>query len=596
MVGRMDKDIATLLMSFPTLAALPETVRERLIDCARPVRVNSGDYLYREGEDGDALFLLLGGRLSVLRDGSLLGYITRGEPVGEVGLLTDGPHLTTVLAVRDSWLARFNKTDLLPLLNTEASLLMALTRVSLTRLTRDSHQPRAASTLGGGTIAVIPVNPGAESAHLARALCKTWGDWPGTRLITARHMEAELGPGPITGEREQTLGRWLHTLERRHRYVVYAADRCDDDWARECLCHADRVLLVTEAGAPPQLPAILAQRPASQPLPPMELVFMRPEGDPSPHTRAWLELTGARAHYFLHPGSHRDLQSLALQVSGRGMGLVLGGGGARGFAHIGLIRAMEQLQIPIHVLGGTSMGAFLSALMACGFDSVEIEHIARETFVNNNYLNDYTMPRISIIAGKRFLRRLEQIFGERRIEDLRRSYYCISTSLTTGASVVHDRGGLAGWVGTSMAIPGFAPPISYRGELLCDGGVVDNLPTTAMQMLERGTIIASNVSTQGDLKAPIASPDGPDPNVVLQREYRNVAPRFRDILMRTATLTADTLLFREAAAAADLMIDMPVAGYSLFDWRGIDKLIAIGHEHGLRVLEEHSALLSRHRL
>lgn len=202
MVGRMDKDIATLLMSFPTLAALPETVRERLIDCARPVRVNSGDYLYREGEDGDALFLLLGGRLSVLRDGSLLGYITRGEPVGEVGLLTDGPHLTTVLAVRDSWLARFNKTDLLPLLNTEASLLMALTRVSLTRLTRDSHQPRAASTLGGGTIAVIPVSPGAESAHLARALCKTWGDWPGTRLITARHMEAELGPGPITGERE----------------------------------------------------------------------------------------------------------------------------------------------------------------------------------------------------------------------------------------------------------------------------------------------------------------------------------------------------------------------------------------------------------
>ena len=135
--------------------------------------------------------------------------------------------------------------------------------------------------------------------------------------------------------------------------------------------------------------------------------------------------------------------------------------------------------------------------MASGFDSVEMTHIARETFVRNNYLNDYALPRVSLIRGRKFAARLLEIFGERQIEDLRRTYFCVSANLTTGATVVHDRGPLAVWVGTSMAVPGVAPPIAYEGDLLCDGGVVDNLPTDVMQSLERGSIVASNVSTEG---------------------------------------------------------------------------------------------------
>lgn len=104
------------------------------------------------------------------------------------------------------------------------------------------------------------------------------------------------------------------------------------------------------------------------------------------------------------------------------------------------------------------MGAFIAALVACGFDSVEMTHIAYETFVARNYLNDYTMPRVSLIRGQRFHSRLHAIFGQRRIEELRQTYYCISTNLTTGQAVIHDQGELATWVGTSMSVPGVAPP------------------------------------------------------------------------------------------------------------------------------------------
>lgn len=213
---------------------------------------------------------------------------------------------------------------------------------------------------------------------------------------------------------------------------------------------------------------------------PVELVLLRPDGDPSPHTLAWRAETGARAHYFVHPWDERELASLARQVTARGVGLVLGGGGARGFAHIGLVRALEQLHVPVDVCGGTSMGAFMSALVAGGLDSVEMAHVARETFVRNNFLNDYAVPRVFLIRGRRFGARLREVFGDGAIEDLRRTYFC-STSLTTGATVVHDRGPLAVWVGTSMAVPGVAPPITYEGELLCDGGVVDNLPEALLR-------------------------------------------------------------------------------------------------------------------
>jgi NTE family protein len=194
-----------------------------------------------------------------------------------------------------------------------------------------------------------------------------------------------------------------------------------------------------------------------------------------------------------------ELESLSRQVTGRGVGLVLGGGGARGFAHIGLVRALRELQIPIDVVGGTSMGAFLSALIACGLDSVEMARVARDTFVRANFLNDYAIPRYGLIRGRKSAARLAEVFGERRIEDLRRPFFCVSTNLTTGSPMVHDSGPLAVWVGTSMAVPGFGPPVAYHGDLLCDGGVVDNLPTDVMQGLERGSIIASNVSTEGDL-------------------------------------------------------------------------------------------------
>lgn len=582
-------DLAALLSEAPLFAELNRAELEQLAGLAEQQHLHCGQQLYAAGGLPDYFYLVISGRLRISHEGKLVNYVGRLEPVGEIGIVTGDVHAADVHAVRDTRLLRFARNALLELLTQQAPTLLNLMRLTLGRMKQDQSQRRLAANEGHGTIAVIPASPGLPLMTLAESLLRHWTGWPEARLITSRHVDAALGEGAAQTafqptESNHRLVNWLHDMELRHRYVIYVADNAEDGWALRCLRHADRVLMLAEANQEPAPLPVLTHLPTSALLAPVELVLLRPEGDPSPHTHAWRLATAARAHYFVHPWSETDLAALAAQVSGHGIGLVLGGGGARGFAHIGLIRALEQLQVPIHVMGGTSMGAFVAALMACGYDSVEIAHIARETFVNNNYLNDYIVPRVSLIQGRRFLKRLEVIFGDRRIEDLRRSYYCMSTSLTTGSSIIHDYGAMAMWVGTSMAIPGIAPPIAYKGELLCDGGVVDNLPTDVMQGLERGAIIASSVSSKGLIKAPGPGGELPDPYALLQKENRLLRPSIREIIMRTATLTSDTVIQRESAKRADIFINMPVGDINLFGWKHLDTLVERGYEQAMEQL------------
>jgi NTE family protein len=297
----------------------------------------------------------------------------------------------------------------------------------------------------------------------------------------------------------------------------------------------------------------------------------------------WREATGAHSHYFVRPDNARDMARIARSLTGRAVGLVLGGGGARGFAHLGVLRALEELKIDVDVTGGASMGAFVSALAACNYPSAEILRLTRETFVNRNLLNDYLFPSVSLIRGRKFLRRLTDIFGDRRIEELPTPYYCVSTNLTRGSATVHDRGPLDVWLGTSMCIPGVAPPVAYKGELLVDGAVVNSLPTDVMQALERGPIIASDVSTEGGIGAP--GIEGPDPEALLNWAHADKRPSLLSILFRTATLTSESGVAARAARA-DLYLRMPVTGIGMFDWKRIDELADRGYQYAMERLPD----------
>ena len=173
---------------------------------------------------------------------------------------------------------------------------------------------------------------------------------------------------------------------------------------------------------------------------------------------------------------------------------MLGGGGARGFAHLGALRAFQEARIPIDIVGGTSMGAIVGAQYAMGYTLDHMIELNRRCFVHTNPISDYTIPLVSLIAGDRMSRTLKKMFGDARIEDQWLPYFCVATNLSRATIAVHQQGSLAFAVGTSIAVPGLAPPLIQNGDFLVDGGLLENVPVGVMRRVSQGRVFTVDVS------------------------------------------------------------------------------------------------------
>lgn len=582
-------NLRTVLAECPLFARLGPVAVEALAARAELIELPSGRTVIEQGVVCDSVYIVAAGRLSVvLADGSIVGSIARLEPVGEISALSGEPTIASVHAVRDSLLVRIPASHLYEVLTQHPQALIETTRVIIHRL-RDNQRARHLERQRQmRCFAIVPATPAIDVTTLARqlgeALCASAACRP--VLIDAAAVDAALGPGASQtriegGENNRRLVEHLNRIEADQTHLIYVAGGDADPWARRCMRQADRILFVVDTQTPPIATAMVDELLRCGARAPVDLIMVRPGGAVPTDVLRWRERVGAASHYYLRRDHAGDFASLARQITGRGVGLVLGGGGARGFAHIGLLRALRELDIPVDLVGGSSMGAFFAALIACGYDHHETAHIARETFVRQNHLNDYLFPTVALIRGRKFVRRLHEIFDERQIEALRMPFFCVSTNLTRGAAVVHDRGSLHLWVATSMAVPGVAPPVVWRGELLCDGAVVNSLPTDVMQKLERGPIIASDVSTEGGIAA--KGIEGPDPEGLLKMRG-DERPRLFSIMFRTATLTSESGT-AQRAARADAYLRMPVSRIGMFDWKRMDEVVERGYRHAMEQLE-----------
>ena len=549
--------------------------------------VASGETLLKIGSPADHLYILAVGRMRVeLADGQTAGDIDRLQPIGEMSLLSSDTRTATVFAVRDSRVLVIERQALLQLFEAHPSALLAISRTIISRLRQNQRQAALEASRRSRCFALLSASPEVDLAAFASNFAEALGEDRDVRIIDIATAEAALGESVADirlgeGLREERLMHWLQEMEVDHHHLLYVGGHQASPWARRCVRQADRVIVLADSSLPPESSPAVRDLGQSGLRTPIDLVLIRPEGVPAGEVSAWREAVGAKAHFFLRPGHRRDVDRMARSLTGRSIGLVLGGGGARGFAHIGLVRAIEELGLEVDLVGGTSMGSFIGALMAGGYGSKAILSIVRETFVDRNALNDYVFPKVSLIRGRKFRRRLKEVFEDHRIEDLRTPYFCLSTNLTKGKPMVHDRGPLAIWVGTSMCVPGIAPPVAYAGDLLVDGAVVNSLPTDIMQSMERGPIIASDVSTEGEVRAP--GIEGPDPEVLLRWKLTEKRPSLFSILFRTATLTSSSGV-EARASLADLYLHMPVGNMGLFDWKRIDEVVEIGYRHAMEQL------------
>lgn len=528
---------------------------------ARPLRVGAGEWLFRRDDPGDALYVVRAGRLQVVdeqRD-AVIRELGRGDALGELALLTGSPRSASVRAARTSDVLVIDREAFEELLAAAPALSRSLTRVLAGQL-RDAHTPVPSARPAPVTVALVSVDDRVGIDELSRDLTVALG-----AHVRAVRLDAGTFSGTTTvdlSEAAAVYGPVLDRAEADAELVLLAAGSVlsGDGWTEFCLQQADRILAVT-AGGP--VPAALVGR---ADLHGCDLVAC--DVVPGTGTLAgWGEaLRPIESHVLRSSERDADLARLARRLCGRSIGVVLSGGGARAFSHIGVLEELLAAGLTIDRVSGVSMGAFVGALFAMGLDPDEIDARCFEEWVQRRPLGDYTVPRHGLIRGTRAEAMVRRTFGEVMIEELPRSFTCGYAELRNGSLMLARYGPLWESVGFSMNVPILAPPRVRGRDLIIDGSLVDNLPVQAIADMSEGPVIAV------DVKATFERRTG---GVRTETDSKPAAPREPPPPSLGETVTRLLLLgsanTSEAAGDhADLVIKPRAEGVGLFEFHQID--------------------------
>lgn len=561
------------------LAALTPEDREVIERETEPVMLRGGEALFHHGDPADALYLVLSGSLGVYvpaeRGGfRLIAVIEPGETVGEMAVISGERRSATVKAIRDSELLRLTKARFDLLLKHQPALMAGINRILVHRLRQVSRG--TARRLEPKTVAFLPASEQVDPAHVAEPLAKQLQRW--------RYRTKMIGPAQSRRD-----ARWFTEMERQHDHLFLCGALDDESWIRLCARQADRIVLVASAGreAPLRLPQGLLQQRAEHQL--VDILLLH-EGAPRRTARppGWIAKVPYNRLFHLRLEEARDWRRIARVLVGQGLGLVLSGGGARAFSQIGVMRALAEADLEVDFVGGASMGAILAAGIAMDWSLEELTARVEQSFVRSNPLNDYTLPIVGLVKGRKVERRLRGHFGDVRIEDLWLPTFFVSSNLTSGEVEVHRTGDVVEALRASIALPGILPPCVAGDSLLVDGAVMNNLPVDIMREIHRGPIVAIDVTVDRAVTpAILEAPSG------LAWLARFLNPPLITLLMRAGTVTSEAQR-RELAREADLLIEPPLGDIDIRDWRAFDRAVAAGYEHAKAVLAE-SADRLRHR-
>ncbi len=574
-----------LLQAFPGTS---QQLLEELSARARWELAVAGQLVFAQGDPADHALLVVSGRLrvSTAQDGAdqVLAEIGPGRLVGESALIDGGQRTASVRALRDTELACFPRDLLHELVDRHPHAVLDL----VSRATRHNLHGQASRFSRASNIVVVPLGPGLDEEILSVA--GVIGTYASTLLVTSRTIDAAIPvadaaqvegfDGPVLA-----LEHWLAIAEDEHEHVVHVTDLTASAWTRRALRRADRVIWVADATASSDIGPLERQIRDAGLVSEVQhtLLLVHPRHADRPRkVRRWL---AAREmdHLHLRRGLAADHERVARLLIGRGVAVAFGGGGARGFAHLGVIRALREAGVPIDRIAGSSIGAVIGAMAALEWTDEQAHRVVRTSFPKQF---DPTLPVAALLRGRRLVEGLERHFGEQHIEDCWIPLSIMATDLTTASSIVVERGPIAFAVRSSVSLPGVLPPVPDGHDLLVDGGVLDNLPISAAR--RRGdcdTIIAADVAP---LRGPQAFDDFGSSVSGWSQVARRIVPGLHAARIPSvaetviATMLIASRRQTEAILAAhppELHLQLTLEGVGLLDFseNSVDRVAETGH-------------------
>jgi len=587
------------------LAMMFGALEASLLDELEPriewVRIRGGETLFRPGDPGDALYIVLAGRLRVIgpadrRREAVVEEIGRGQPIGMTSLLTRRPRNATVVAVRDTDLARITASTLRWFTERHPAASIPIMAELADRLERATVAPLAAGDRAA-TFAVLG-HAGVDATAFAAMLSKTLAGHGRVIVLTSADtisVVPESGAllDPDTEAAWKPLHHWLEEREAAHDVVIYVADATLTTWTDQCLRQADHVLVVAEASADPEPNDVERQlngRWAESAAPRRSLILLQPDDLDEPRgTARWLAPRSVGQVHHVRRKTASDLARLGRLLSGNGICLVLGGGGARGYAHIGVVRALEEAGVPIDMVAGTSMGALIGAGVARRWNADTLTEVfSRST----RRLFDPTPPFVSLMSGRRIWRAIDDNYHGIDIEDLWLPFFCVSTNLTQAIPAIHRTGSLSHAIRASASLPGILPPVYAAGDLLVDGGLLDTLPVGTMRQLNGGgRVIAVDVAPSVDVAARQDFGNHLSGWRLLAERVRHPRtsrgiPGIFELLSRTVAVPGLFLERHLKSAPPDLLLQPPVEAWDTLDLGRVQPIADAGYQFAAEPVRE----------
>lgn len=264
------------------------------------------------------------------------------------------------------------------------------------------------------------------------------------------------------------------------------------------------------------------------------------------------------------------------------IGLVLSGGGAKGYAHIALLKLLDELEIKPNIVAGTSMGAIIGAAYCIGLTGIEIEE-AIKGFDILKY-TDITIPKKGLIKGDKLLSFFREFYDNKKFEDLKIPILINAVDLNTGGEIIFSGGDLSLAVRASMSIPGIIQPIEMDGHTLIDGGVTNNIPIGLIKD-QCDIIITSNVNY----------PYKSNPTYIKaeqkESDDKNIPNVIKTLLKTIYILETNKKTIEYARHASDIFITPKLKEYNLMDFSKANDIIRIGEEEVVKYKNKIKSLI-----
>ncbi|KAF9999477.1 phosphatidylcholine and lysophosphatidylcholine phospholipase [Entomortierella chlamydospora] len=654
----MERNPTVLLTLAKRLITLVSPIVLHLDYAMEWMQVSASQVLHRQGDDCDSIYIVLNGRLRTIIESEpgkieILNEFSQGESVGEMEVLMGTPFASTLHAIRDTEVARMPKTLFNALAHRHPEITIRISRLIAQRASdamdsgpnskaRGVTPDSAINNSNLRTVGIIPVSSNVPVNEFAERLRNAMiGIGSTCTLLNQSTVMNILGKHAFSKIGKLKLDNWLNEQEEMSQIVLYLADGgLTSPWTQTCIRQSDCILLVGLGDEDPAVGdyerLLISMKSTAR----KELVLLHANRHCAPgSTAAWLKSrVWVHAHHhvqmpFKGPtmlsdtsrkktimnlkdhlekfytnirsnnsqkspafhGNRSDFARLARRLTGRTVGLVLGGGGARGIAHIGIIKALEEAGIPIDIVGGTSMGAFIGGLYARESDNVAIfgraKMFAGRMAAKWRMVADFTYPVTSWTTGHAFNRGIWKCFSDTQIQDFWLSYYCNTTNITFSRMEMHQAGYAWRYIRASMSLSGFLPPLCDNGHMLVDGGYMDNLPVQFMKSLGAQTIFAVDVGSDDDTTLHNYGDSLSGWLVLLNRwnpfsnVYRNI-PNLADLQSRLAYVSSVKQLEAAKATPGSFYLKPPVQDYGTLEFSRFLEICEVGYEYGKEILEK----------